>query len=86
VVWRNWAGEFISSKTSNRVMMSAAVDSASLLLDRGEGMSSTAQFTWRSFGSDNVRSERLCALAIAMTDGVRITAADVDICMFGVWI
>ena len=36
MVWRNWAGEFISSRTSNRVMMSTAIDGASLFLDRGE--------------------------------------------------
>ena len=44
MVWRNWAGEFICSRTSNRVMMSAAVDTAGLSLDKGRGRSSIAQF------------------------------------------
>ena len=44
MVWRNWAGEFICSKALNRVMMSAAVDAAGLLLDRGRRRSSIAQF------------------------------------------
>jgi len=44
VVWRNWAGEFICSRTSNRVMMSAAVDAAGLFLNGGRGRSSIAQF------------------------------------------
>jgi hypothetical protein len=67
---RNWEGEFMCSRTSKSVIISAADSEAFSGARERRARSSTAQFRERSFGSDNAGSERWLAFATATTEDV----------------